>query len=259
MQRSGERSLASNSAESHNKTANQLCTNYLGIRAALIVAGYGSEISWQAGLSPSSFRERDFLKQSAWVILNSGMRTSVIEGLFDEFSSAFLYWQSASLIIDDYKKCREDALQVFGHAGKVDSIIEIARTVKEEGFDDLKEAILRAGADYFVRFPYVGPVTSRHLAKNLGFPVAKPDRHLKRIAEMTGFQSTSLMCEYLATKTGDSPQVVDIVLWRFATVYKDYGRVITGSIDWGWVDSRLQVEYSSGIDTSHGLQELVRN
>jgi len=38
---------------------------------------------------------------------------------------------------------------------------------------------------FLMSLPYVGAVTWRHLAKNLGLPVAKADRHLVRLAGRT--------------------------------------------------------------------------
>jgi hypothetical protein len=62
--------------------------------------------------------------------------------------------------------------------------------------------------------PYVGPVTWRHLAKNLGAPVAKTDRHLVRLA--AGRPSVDVMCDEIGRWLGEPVAVVDIVLWRWS-------------------------------------------
>jgi hypothetical protein len=72
------------------------------------------------------------------------------------------------------------------------------------------------------KFPYVGPITYFHLAKNIGLPVAKPDRHLSRLANQFNFFDVQTLCDYLSEETGDSIPVVDIVLWRYATITKDF-------------------------------------
>jgi hypothetical protein len=70
--------------------------------------------------------------------------------------------------------------------------------------------------------PYVGPVTAFHLAKNLGLNVAKPDRHLSRLATATGFSDAHALCAELGAVLGEPVPVIDIVLWRFATLSRDY-------------------------------------
>jgi hypothetical protein len=60
------------------------------------------------------------------------------------------------------------------------------------------------------------------LAKNLGVDTAKPDRHLVRVAEATGYSSPATLCEHLARIVGDAAAVVDVVIWRFATISADY-------------------------------------
>ena len=68
----------------------------------------------------------------------------------------------------------------------------------------------------------MGPVTACHLAKNLGLDVVKPDRHLLRIAAVTGYQSPYEMCCDIAKVTSDKLSVIDLVIWRFATIQRQY-------------------------------------
>jgi hypothetical protein len=58
-------------------------------------------------------------------------------------------------------------------------------------------------------------VTVWHLAKNLGFDAAKPDRHLVRIAEHYGFDHPRAFCTAIAQASSDPVKVVDLVVWRF--------------------------------------------
>jgi hypothetical protein len=60
-----------------------------------------------------------------------------------------------------------------------------------------------------------GPVTVWQLAKNLGFDVPKPDRHLVRIAEQLGFSSPSQLCGAIADVSGEAVKVIDLVIWRY--------------------------------------------
>ena len=68
----------------------------------------------------------------------------------------------------------------------------------------------------------VGASTAFHLAKNLGVPVVKPDRHLLRVSNAAGFESPHDLCAVIADIVGDSVSVVDLVIWRYATLKPSY-------------------------------------
>ena len=78
------------------------------------------------------------------------------------------------------------------------------------------------GVEFIQTLPFMGPATSYHLAKNIGLDVVKPDRHLLRMAAAVGYDSPSLLCEDIAASVGDRVSVVDVVLWRFATLNSNY-------------------------------------
>ncbi len=68
----------------------------------------------------------------------------------------------------------------------------------------------------------IGPITSFHLAKNLGYPVAKADRHVQRLSDELGFRDAQQLCQYLSEWSGEPVPVVDVVLWRYATLAPNY-------------------------------------
>ena len=84
---------------------------------------------------------------------------------------------------------------------------------------------------YLESFPFIGPITKFHLAKNIGIDVAKPDRHLSRISKMLGFASVQELCESISQRIDEKVSVVDLVIWRYATIDKKYlekiGRYLT--------------------------------
>jgi len=164
------------------------------------------------------FSETDFLRESAWVILCGGFKESVVRKIFNYISLCFCDWESAAAIVANEDLCRETALAGINNQRKITAIIETARTVYLTGFEGLRDRIVSNPIDELRQFPQIGDVTAYHLAKNLGFPVAKPDRHLMRLASWTGFEDVQSLCRALAERTGDSVAYVDIVLWRFATL-----------------------------------------
>ena len=90
------------------------------------------------------------------------------------------------------------------------------------GFNKLKECLEQSPIEFLQTFQYIGAVTSYHLAKNLGLQIAKPDRHLVRLSDLLGFENVQDLCSVIAKDSGDTIPVVDIVLWRFATLERDY-------------------------------------
>jgi hypothetical protein len=151
-------------------------------------AGLDAEVSWQRSLVWETFNERDLLSQCAWVILCGGFKESVIRNLFDHISLCFCDWESASEITHSADACSAAALRVFRNKAKVGAIVEMANRVHTESFDCIKLAIHSDPIGELQKFSYIGPITAVHLAKNLGLNVAKPDRHLVRLAERVGFR-----------------------------------------------------------------------
>jgi hypothetical protein len=203
------------------QTCDLLASYYLA-KLAVVGAGFEHEISWQEQRCLDEVDERSFLREAAWVVLSSGMRESVIRRLFPSIEVAFGHWNSAAWIVEHRCECKAMAQQAFRHERKIDAVLEISRVVASTGVIPLLEALRERGPDALLPLPYMGPATSRHLAKNLGVDTAKPDRHLVRVAEATGYPSPSSLCEHLAELVGDSAAVVDLVIWRFATICAEY-------------------------------------
>ena len=213
----------------------RLATFYVGAKEHVIEAGFADEIDWQDSVSLGNLTESRFLREAAWVVLCTGFRESVVRSIFGRVSEAFLYWSSADRINAHGEACRANALAVFHNVRKIDAIMEIVVRVAQDGMSHIRREVSRDSTRYLQELPYVGPVTARHLAKNLGFAVAKEDRHLSRLARMAGHESADCMCRRIAEIVGDSVGVVDIVLWRYMTL------VGTGGIDFENSERRLVV------------------
>lgn len=196
----------------------KLASLYLTAKERVIDAGYSDEIDWQQDVSLDDLDEPRFLRESAWVVLSAGFRESILRRLFDNVSRAFLHWRSSDLILAQRKSCRRNALAVFGHKRKIDGILDIVELVASTGMDAIRCRIASQGTGFLRDLPYIGPVTACHLAKNLGMSMVKPDRHMTRIAARAGYASPDLMCRVISEIVGDSLSVIDIVMWRYATL-----------------------------------------
>ncbi len=195
---------------------------YLDAKRFVIENGFSKEIEWQDGLDIQLITEAEFLRETAWVILSSGMRESVIRAKFPEISNAFHDWKCSKLIRRRKTSCSKNALRVFGHKQKIAAIVSAASLVAKNGISEIKENISSIGISYLEQIPYIGTTTKFHLAKNIGVDVVKPDRHLCRIAECLGYFSPSHLCDDVRKITGDKVSVVDLVFWRYATLDSDY-------------------------------------
>ncbi len=202
---------------------------YLSAKEAVVARGFAWEIDWQAERRLDRIGESEFLRESAWTVLSTGFREAVVRRLFGPICEAFLGMRSAAAIQANRARCRRDALKVFNNSRKVTAILEIASIVEDMGFERVRRQIELDGVRFLQTLPYIGSITAFHLAKNLGLPVVKPDRHLRRIAAAAGFSSPLELCQLISDQLGEPLQVVDIVLWRYATLFSDYVVVFDAS------------------------------
>ena len=100
----------------------RLAEAYAYARQFVIERGFGSEIMWQETRSVDDLTESEFLRESAWVILSSGMKERVVRQRFPAISAAFLDWASATSIDTQRRACCRAAMKVFRHDGKVQAI-----------------------------------------------------------------------------------------------------------------------------------------
>lgn len=174
---------------------------------------YARELEWQHSVATRGISEQRFLSEYAWVVLNAGFRESVARRLFPGISSAFLHWIAES-ISEQRDMVLQAGLKVFNNRRKIECILEGCVLVSMHGMEWIEAAVNDRDFDALCQMPYIGPITCRHLAKNLGAQCCKHDRHLARLAHGLGFESPDLMCDIISEETGDPVGVVDYVLWR---------------------------------------------
>ncbi|MFT4432099.1 hypothetical protein ACMX25_01710 [Caballeronia sp. 15715] len=178
-------------------------------------AGLYHEVEWQRQTSLSSFTETDLLREAAWVILCSGFREATVRRLFDYISLCFCDWESAKAITEASGACVVAARSCFRNEKKLMAIVRVAEQIEEAGFETMKQAVLSDPIGELRRLPYIGPITTWHLAKNLGFDAGKPDRHLLRISEKLGFDGVNSFCQTISVASGEQAKVVDLIVWRY--------------------------------------------
>lgn len=205
----------------------ELKIKYEFAKTIVIDEGFQDEILWQSQLNFYDLTESSFLREIAWVILTCGMKERIIRNIFEAISHCFFQWSSAQKIINNREKCHVSALKIFNNEQKITAILNAADQVKRNGFENIKGEIHSNPIPFLKTFDYIGPVTVYHLAKNIGLPVAKPDRHLVRIAKQENYLDVQSFCGDISRMSGDPIPVVDIVFWRFATIEHNYLNVLS--------------------------------
>jgi hypothetical protein len=176
---------------------------------------FSAELLWQASRNINQFNESELLRESAWVILCSGFKESVIRRRFPFISTCFCNWESSEAICASAQLCRITALSCFGNERKIQGILDAATYIHGMGFEYYKQQIIEDPLPALSNLPFIGAITANHLAKNLGFELAKADRHLQRFALSVGFGHPQELCVRISDVTGDPVRVVDLILWRY--------------------------------------------
>lgn len=181
---------------------NQILVNiYLKIKEIVISEGYEQEIKSIESI-PKDFDKEYFFGEYCWVVINSGMKNKVAEKIFERF------WNDGDINFDEVKHTHKNKSikQVYS---RLDFIYNHFITSKNK-------------LEYLKALPHIGDITKYHLARNLGLDYAKPDRHLTRIANFLNYNDVQKLCSKISEYVDDKIGIVDLVLWRFATLYEDY-------------------------------------
>lgn len=165
----------------------------------IIQMGYGHEIELLRNCYLENIENDDFFQEYVHVVLNSGFNNEAANEIKKKFMQNFDF-----NVIKHEKK--RDAIR-RGYTEHEEWLIKIKTFSKDE------EII-----EYIGKLPYIGDITKYHLARNIGLDVAKPDRHMIRIAEKYGYNDVNDMCQALANVVNERIGVIDTILWRYCTL-----------------------------------------
>ena len=210
-----------------------IATIYKAAKITVIKRGYAAELEWQKTVDLKALEPQQFMQDYAWVAYCSGFRESIVRKKWLDILEA--YDNLDPVIVADFSvDMKPQVLALINHEKKFDGIVWTAKWIRDEdNFKFIKKLLLSERSllrkvNKLTIFPYIGNITKYHLAKNLGLQVAKPDRHLVRIADFFGYKDVQKFCEDIATETNDPVPVVDIVWWRFATLTPNYLTLLKG-------------------------------
>ena len=195
---------------------------YFLAKKYVIQNGYSDEIDWQEDICLQKLTYQVFLKEYSWVVLASGLSDKVVSKVFPKIQSIFQNWDNLDFIIQNHSELESNLLVVFNNKLKIKALLDTAVVVYVKGFNTVKNEIRLNGINFLKSFSFIGETTCFHLAKNIGLSYAKPDRHLLRISKSIGFSSPHTLCELISEHIAEKIQVVDLVLWRYATLDNKY-------------------------------------
>ncbi|HCY76730.1 MAG TPA: hypothetical protein DHV28_12490 [Ignavibacteriales bacterium] len=195
---------------------------YLFAKKYIIKRGYFSEIEWQDNRDYNNIRYRDLINEAIWVILSAGLSYKVVSKKFSSISMILEQFENLDSLVKNKKNIRRKILNIFNNDKKVDAIFTFIDFLNDKGVEQFKKDLIILGETYLLELPFFGPATSRHFLKNIGISISKPDRHLLRISNLCGFKSVDSLCSYIEKRTEEKKSVIDLVIWRYATIDKNY-------------------------------------
>ena len=188
----------------------KMATYYKWIKKMVIDKGYENEITWINNI-PNPVDKDLFFREYSWVVINSGMKNTVAEKIFKNF------WNNNT---PDFS--------VINHPNKNKALKKVYGRLDFYFLHFIKS---KNKLMFLKSLPHIGDITKYHLARNLGLNYAKPDRHLVRISGLFTYPSVQEFCKKLSVLTKDPIGLVDLVLWRFATLYPNYLELIKKEIE----------------------------
>lgn len=195
---------------------------YLFAKKSIIKHGYFSEIEWQHNRDYNNITYRELIDEATWVILSAGLNYNVVSRKFLSISKLLAQIEEVEKLATHRKKVKKTILTLFNNNKKVDAIFAFIDFLNKKGVDQFKKDLGIYGESYLLELPFFGPATCRHFLKNIGMSISKPDRHLVRISNLCGFKTTESLCSYIEKRTEEKKSVIDLVIWRYATIDKNY-------------------------------------
>lgn len=208
--------------DDYNLDINKLAKAYFIAKKYVIQNGYSNEIDWQDEINLNSLTYQSFLKEYTWVVLASGLSDKVVSKVFPKIQIIFRNWTDLDYILQNYATILSSSLKIFNNKPKINALLKTVTYIKFNGFEFVKKRIYSRGIEYLKTFSFIGEATCYHLAKNIGLSCAKPDRHLLRISKSVGYNTPHDLCKVISEYIAEKIQVVDLVIWRYATLDNNY-------------------------------------
>jgi hypothetical protein len=171
------------------------------------------DTKWVLKISPDTITPSCFFKEYVWVVYASNFKVNILEKYRINLYQAYGDYRTLDIT-------RKDAvLSVINNLSKWNAVLDTAKKLKYIGWKGefgFKEIYL-SSIDSMTVFKFIKDITKFHLARNLGFDVAKPDRWMQRIRDQFECLSVKEMCQYLSSKYNMPVKQIDLILWKYAS------------------------------------------
>jgi hypothetical protein len=194
----------------------QLANECFRAAAAYVSEHCADELDWVRGITPEFLDEMTcsgFLEEYCWVVYASGFRVSVLKQKFGQLKVAYCNFDIDRIC---QMQSLDPALAIINNQRKAQGFVQGCRRIRSEGFGAFKARLKSGGMDALQVLPFIGTVTKKHLARNIGLlDVSKDDVWLSRLAEEFEAGSVEELTALLAKEHGEKQGVIDLILWRF--------------------------------------------
>jgi len=188
----------------------------------MISVGWGQYFNDLKVTTNDKYTEHEFIEHYIWVVLSSGLRYKVVQKIYPKVMYVINGMINGKITFSrlcevDDKLFIEQVLKVFGNRRKVVGIKRAAVIVEDfyGNYENFINCYDKDGRKILEELPYLGPRTSYHMEIGLNKDVAKPDRHLERVALYFSYNDVQEFCIYIKGITGDNLRIVDAVWWSF--------------------------------------------
>jgi len=166
-----------------------------------------------------------FFDEYTWVVHATGFSSHAVTKFMPALRSA---WGPVLLIPSDLGQVLPGVLKVCNNPVKARSIHKTAMIIQAAvsggEWENWKRDYLST-PEALSNLPYIGKITSMHLARNLGnLQVVKPDLHLVRMAQHFGYKDAFVMVAEMSKQESLEPGIADLCLWYYLSTF--------GSVDY---------------------------
>jgi hypothetical protein len=163
--------------------------------------------------TPAHCTPEIFWQEYIWVAYVPGLSAAIIAKKWAALTNAIGPWDMLEPSAD-FEPTMERLRPVLANERKARAVVWVREVMRVYGWDSFKPLYLD-DLESLTKLPMIGPITRFHLARNLGFDVAKPDIHLERLAKQYRFDGTEDLCSRVADYSGLRVGAVDFVLWAY--------------------------------------------
>jgi hypothetical protein len=191
----------------------------------VIDSGFEDRVIYFRQLQVAGTDIQDFFEEYVHVVLASGFKWAIVEKYKPLLAPGFRQWKISAIARDPDSVFRQ-AQSIFRHTKKIKAIIDTALELSKwtaDEYTDFIDMVATLDGDKVLRmlrtFPYIGPITQYHLARNLGLDFPKPDIHLCRAAAKFGYPPNEewvfRFVDVIANFTSERPGTIDYVIWKY--------------------------------------------